>query len=116
MTFKKSNDPKQARVEIRLSATEKAAIANLAHDAGETVASYMLKASLKRPIRNQRERIEANELRLTILALKEMYHDGIPAKDERLTPLLEAALAALLSKVGKVSKVSNSNKNRKELP
>ena len=27
MTFKKSSDPKQARVEIRLSATEKAAIA-----------------------------------------------------------------------------------------
>lgn len=104
MTFKKSIDPKQARVEIRLTASEKEAIANLAHDAGETVASFMLKASLKRPIRNQRERHEANELRLTILALKEMYHDGTPAKDERLTPLLEAAFAALVSKIGKLSK------------
>lgn len=100
MTFTKSDDPKRTTVQIRLTPTEKTEIENRAFECGETVSSYMLKSSLSRPIRNQSDRHEVNELRLFILSLKDLYHAGMPS-DERLTPVLQAAVAALNSQIGR---------------
>lgn len=88
-------------MQIRLTPTEKTEIENRAFDAGETVSSYMLKASLSKPIFSHVERHEINELRLLIMNLKEIYFAGTPAQDDRLTPLLNAAVAALNTRIGK---------------
>lgn len=101
MAFKKVDDPKRTHLQIRLTPDEKMAIENRAFEANETVSSYVLKVCTGRPIRSHTEQHDLNELRLFIVALKDIYHSGTPVNDDRLTPLLEAAVACLNRRVGR---------------
>ena len=55
----------------------------------------MLRAALARQTRSKLDLHQINELRRLTRALRELYFDATPINDERLQPVLAAAVRAL---------------------
>lgn len=95
MVFKNSPDSLTARLNLRSTPEDKAAIEAQAKLANLSVSEFMIRAALKHPISVKTDMHNVHEIRFFIEALRDIYNDRQPPNDERLRPVLKAAAEAL---------------------
>ena len=95
MTFRKSNDPKSAEINFRVSPVDKAMIHERAVQENLSVGVLLTRLAGRRAITSKTDMHNVNEIRFLIQALRDIYNDGQPSNDERLRPVLDAAVSAL---------------------
>lgn len=105
MTFKKAVTPKSTNLLLRCTEDEKAAIRAQAKVANLPVSQFMLRAALKHRIEVKTDLHTVHEIRFFIQALRDIYHTAQPLNDERLRPVLDAAVEALKRVVGRLHQI-----------
>jgi hypothetical protein len=95
MTFKKSDNPKCAEVKFRVSPADKTMIHERAAQENLSVGVLLTKLAGRRAITSKTDMHHIHEIRFFIQALREIYSNGQPPNDERLRPILVAAVDAL---------------------
>jgi hypothetical protein len=101
MTFKKVVSPKTTNLLLRCTRGEKEAVRTQAQVANLSMSEFMLRAALKHPISVKTDLHMVHELRFFIQGLRDIYHTEQPLNDERLRPVLAAAVEALNRVVGR---------------
>lgn len=101
MTFRKSDDPKSAEIKFRVSPADKAMIHERAALENLSVGVLLTKLAGRRAITSKTDMHNVLEIRFFIEALRDIYNSGQPPNDERLRPVLDAAVDALKRVVGR---------------
>ncbi len=101
MTFKKTAAPNTSNLLLRCTEDEKEAVRAQAKAANLSVTEFMFRAALKHPISVKTDLHTVHEIRFFIQALRDIYSTAQPLNDERLRPVLDAAVDALKRVVGR---------------
>jgi hypothetical protein len=95
MTFKISDNPKSAEIKFRVAPADKAMIHERAAQENLSVGVLLTRLAGSRAISSKTDMHNVNEIRFLIEALRDIYSAGQPVNDERLRPVLRAAVDAL---------------------
>jgi hypothetical protein len=95
MTFRKTDNPKDTFLKMRLTEWDKIEIQGKASDCQLSMSEYLIRSALNRQTRSRMDVHQILEIRTLTRALRDMYFNGTPANDERLQPVLDAAVRAL---------------------
>ena len=101
MIFKDSLDSLTARLSLRSTPEDKTEIQRQAKLANLSLSEFMIRAALRHPISVKTDMHNVHEVRFFIEALRDIYNDGQPVNDERLRPVLNAAVDALKRIIGR---------------
>lgn len=92
MSFRSVENPKTARVYIRVTPDEKAVIEQRANDCCLPVSDFVLRCAKSKQTRSKIDTLIINELRLFAMQLKEIYQAEKPRVANELDPVMEAVV------------------------
>lgn len=104
MRFKNVDNPKTERLEIRVTAEEKADLKQRADACLMSVSEFLLKAGQGRQTHSKHDLRVINELRLIGLQLKEIYKQQQPRNATELDPVMAAIIQSIV-KIGEESRI-----------
>lgn len=104
MRFKNIDNPKTERVEIRLTAEEKADLKERADACLMPLSEFLLKAGQGRQTYSKLDSRLINELRLIGLQLKEIYQQEQPRNATELDPVMTAIIQTIV-RIGEESRI-----------
>jgi hypothetical protein len=95
VAFRKVENPKTALILVRVTANQKAEIAQKAQDCNLSMSEYLLRCALGRQTRTRIDTHIINELRLLGEQQKMLYHLGGGRQADKLQAILDAIVQAI---------------------